>query len=1116
MRASRVFGRLVAWSVRHARIVIPAVAVLAVAGALLSLRLDTKAGTDTLADADSGTFQATERFKRRFGDDAVVILVKGDRRLGGLQNLVLTKNLATLLRLEGCLSGRVPRGGRSLPGPCKAIAKLDPTQVVYGPATFLNQSVIQLERVFTEGYQGTVAQAQAAGAEARRQAARRGLPPDQQRQAAADAQRAVLQQFQGQVAQLAVQYGLRRPPQLNDPEFVSQVVFDTRRGAGVPKARFAYLFPSRDAALISVRLRPGLSESQRAEAIGLFRAALDRNCSPRRPECFRLDGGSYVLSGAPVVVDELAATLKTAILVLLGAALLLMAVTLALILRAPLRLLPLGVALAAAGLVFGGAALVGGSSASLEGSFPFLEVGLAGGSLTMALIAVLPVLIGLAVDYAIQFRARFNEAIDAGISAAEAAPEAASRGAPVIATAGLATAAGFLALVLSPVPMVRGFGLLLVAGMVLAFACALTAGFAAMAASPRPRRSAPTTPRLPYATIALLAITAGAFAAEVVVGGAGVLSLDGGGTLLSDGGLCGPAIGDGGSCGQVASGGGEWWRLATSGFLTAGPIQLALDLVALLALGRALEPVVGTLRFAAIFLLSLATAIFGGLVGEPGTLTAPASGAIAGIAAAMLIVWRGRAGALNTGVVVVWAAGTIALTALTGELGTGALLGGLCGGVLGGLLVAGGRRRERALVAGLAPPRLSGAARSALAVSIARPRRVLVVAVVLAVTGWVAGTQTEVVSDFRELVPENLGAIRDVNELQDTTGVSGELNVSVEAKDLTDPRVVSWMRDFQGRVLRRHGFKGEAPSCRRAELCPAISLPELFRRRSGAELRREDVVGLFSVVPQYLCQGVATREFCQAIAGGAQSGVPGTANMAFGIRVMPLDEQQRLIDDIRGQIDPPGTANDPPEGVRASVAGLPVLAAEANASLSDSRYWLTAAGLLAVVLVLLAIYRSATRALVPLVPIVLATGWSALVLAAMEIPLNPMSATLGALVIAIATEFSVLLAARYHEEREGGRSLGEALRHAYARTGIAVMASGATAIVGFGALMASDIRMLRDFGLVTVVDLAVALIGVLLVLPAVLVLAEERAAAPQESRRSAGPLAPLRARLARR
>ena len=50
-----------------------------------------------------------------------------------------------------------------------------------------------------------------------------------------------------------------------------------------------------------------------------------------------------------------------------------------------------------------------------------------------------------------------------------------------------------------------------------------------------------------------------------------------------------------------------------------------------------------------------------------------------------------------------------------------------------------------------------------------------------------------------------------------------------------------------------------------------------------------------------------------------------------------------------------------------------------------------------------------------------------------------------------------------------------------------MLASGVTAIAGFAVLIASDIAMLRDFGLVTVIDLAVSLLGVLVVLPAVLV-----------------------------
>ena len=143
-----------------------------------------------------------------------------------------------------------------------------------------------------------------------------------------------------------------------------------------------------------------------------------------------------------------------------------MAAVLALVFRRRLRLVPLAVALGAVALTFGLMALVGAP-------------------LTMASIAVLPVLLGLGVDYAIQYQARIGD------PPTPAAVERAARaGLPTIATAALATAAGFLVLLLSPVPMVRGFGALLVVGVGVAFACALTGGTAALVTLGRRRRRA--------------------------------------------------------------------------------------------------------------------------------------------------------------------------------------------------------------------------------------------------------------------------------------------------------------------------------------------------------------------------------------------------------------------------------------------------------------------------------------------------------------------------------------------------------------------------------------------------------------------------------------------------
>jgi uncharacterized protein len=372
----------------------------------------------------------------------------------------------------------------------------------------------------------------------------------------------------------------------------------------------------------------------------------------------------------------------------------------------------------------------------------------------------------------------------------------------------------------------------------------------------------------------------------------------------------------------------------------------------------------------------------------------------------------------------------------------------------------------------------------ALGLALTRPRRVLAVGLALALIGWAADTQTRVLSDVQQLVPQDLQALKDVRELQTETGISGEIDVTVRADDITRPEVIAWMTRFQDRVLKVHGY-GPGKRCEQAkdppELCPALSLPTIF---SSVNLRdQRQVRSLLDAVPPYFSQGVVSPD-------------RKVANLAFGIRLMPLDRQNEVVEDIKGRLEPP-------KGVDASVVGLPVLAAEANGALSSPwrRIGTVLAALAAVFLVLLAVRRSTRAAAVPLIPIALATGWSGgmlfvlgLLPGPLAVELNPMSVTLGALVIAISTEFGVLLSSRYRQEREAGAGPVRAVELAYASTGAAVLASGATAIAGFAALVASDVKMLRDFGIVTVVDLTVSLLGVMVVLPAALLWAEQHGA----------------------
>jgi len=364
--------------------------------------------------------------------------------------------------------------------------------------------------------------------------------------------------------------------------------------------------------------------------------------------------------------------------------------------------------------------------------------------------------------------------------------------------------------------------------------------------------------------------------------------------------------------------------------------------------------------------------------------------------------------------------------------------------------------------------------------ALGHPKRVLAVGAFLAVIGWGVGTQIDTVSDVQSLGPRGLPEIKDLERVQGATGVAGQLEVALEAPDLSDPATVEWMADFKQRVLEENGFSGARPTCLKAEICPGPALSDfLVSSKRKAQLKRSEIRATLRELPPYDLEELAPVN--------PETGLPGhLALLSFGIRSQSLQGQQAVISRVRAAVGEPGSPGGPPAGLRVRFAGLPVIAAAAASNLSSSRYWLTLVGLAAVALALLAAYRSFVRALVPLVPVVLATGWSALVLWLTRIPLNPMSAALGALTIAIATEFSVILSARFREERGGGSGRAEAIRAAYARTGPAVFASAVTVIAGFAVLIASDVSMLRDFGFVTVIDLGVALLGVMVALPATL------------------------------
>jgi membrane associated rhomboid family serine protease len=203
-------------------------------------------------------------------------------------------------------------------------------------------------------------------------------------------------------------------------------------------------------------------------------------------------------------------------------------------------------------------------------------------------------------------------------------------------------------------------------------------------------------------TMALIAINVVAFLASGAFAPGGEI----GNRVFRDGALYGPAIAHGH----------EYWRLVTGGFLHAGILHIAFNMYLLYTLGQMLEPPLGSVRFAAIYVVSLLGGSFGALLVNPTSVTVGASGAVFGLMGAAFLELRARGiDPFQTGI------GALILINLVfsfvlSNISIGGHIGGLIAGGLASLaLQQGDRQRSRALGLALCALLALGAAAGALA-----------------------------------------------------------------------------------------------------------------------------------------------------------------------------------------------------------------------------------------------------------------------------------------------------------------------------------------------------------------------------------------------------------------
>ena len=208
------------------------------------------------------------------------------------------------------------------------------------------------------------------------------------------------------------------------------------------------------------------------------------------------------------------------------------------------------------------------------------------------------------------------------------------------------------------------------------------------------------------------------------------------------------------------------------------------------------------------------------------------------------------------------------------------------------------------------------------------------------------------------------------------------------------------------------------------------------------------------------------------------------ANLIINIREIGNTQAQKLNEQITKDIA------DHPEGVTVALTGTSVVRVKTFSALTSGRVKMTLIGVAFIFCGLLLLFRlKIFRTIMAVLPIGLILGWSSGIMFLLGIKYTPLTATLGALILGIGTEFTILLMMRYFEERENGEAPSEAMTAAMTKIGRAIIASGFTVIGGFAApLIARDFTILRDFGIVTMINVFFALISTLIVLPCLIVL----------------------------
>ncbi|MDR7869425.1 MAG: hydrophobe/amphiphile efflux-3 (HAE3) family transporter [Tissierellaceae bacterium] len=334
---------------------------------------------------------------------------------------------------------------------------------------------------------------------------------------------------------------------------------------------------------------------------------------------------------------------------------------------------------------------------------------------------------------------------------------------------------------------------------------------------------------------------------------------------------------------------------------------------------------------------------------------------------------------------------------------------------------------------------------------------ILIISIALAGFGFIADTKVGVETDIETFMPQDMDALHDIHYIRDIVGSTNQMIIFMEDDNLLSEDNVQWMRNIVDEVGSK--FSERIVDIKFIDnIVENISSVEDLSFTNYTSIIKDDI-------PEAQRRMFINDEMNKGV-------------ILMNVEHMATEELQEFVESMDNIL------KDAP--IKTSITGKSVLDVEMVKGLTDGRLRMTLIGLGLVFVALLVLYRNVFKSLVAVLPVIQIVGMSGGIMNLLGLKYTPITATLGALVLGMGTEMTIMLLERYLEERNSSKEKEKAMSITIKNIGKATVASGLTTVGGFSVLMTSKFVILKDFGLMTVINISLALIATFVILPALI------------------------------